>query len=591
MCEPEDPKTVFKLEKVIGHGNFGTVWKAKQITTENLVAVKIFHVIENDSRQLESLKKEISFLKSCNHEYIVKFLGSFYCRPELWISMEFCETSIHSLMKKMKTGLAEQQIRVIMKHALRALSYLHFNKKIHRDIKADNILLTRDGKAKLADLGVAAQLSGTLDKRHTTTGSPYWMAPEMLTESVYNNSVDIWALGITAIECAEMRPPLFDYIPCRAMYLIGDKNTPPPTLSKPDNFSENLNSFVNSCLIRNPEQRWTAKELLDHPFIKGSLGEDCLKELVDDFLFYEERKQKEREEAAVRDANICRLIAKINEDAKENFSFENETASTDSIDSIPSEHPDVFYPICVICSEQQSVDPWGMTKKPPLTLNSSIIDRVDDLVDVLRDPDHGVAIVEHKKRPGCFSGTALKAWLVENLSLQEDEAMAIEQTLIHRGIIQALSQTGPFSSEKEVYFYFKDRKIANEKSTFISSERIEQLSALIHWGIKKNEKKCFQGAQLVDWLMEYNELTDRDSAVKVGQLLMDRSFIYAPHSNSQRFTDSDTMYKFLLDDKKAKSVSVRAKYQSLRKINRITWLSSSRGSADGVETKVVSDKM
>lgn len=165
-----------------------------------------------------------------------------------------------------------------MKDALKGLHYLHSLRKIHRDIKAGNILLNDKGEGKLADFGVSGQLSDTMAKRQTVIGTPFWMAPEVIQEVGYDVKADIWSLGITAIEIAEGKPPYANIHPMRAIFMIPSK--PPPKLSEADRFSKEFNDFIAKCLIKNPEQRPTAADMLKHPFLANTKGPDVLKPLI-----------------------------------------------------------------------------------------------------------------------------------------------------------------------------------------------------------------------------------------------------------------------------------------------------------------------
>ena len=164
---------------------------------------------------------------------------------------------------------------------------MHDNYKIHRDIKAGNILLDNKGNAKLADFGVSAQLLNTYSKKQTMAGTPHWMSPEVLTKSEYNKKTDIWSLGITAIEMAEGDPPYSNIYYLRAMFLIPEQ--PPQGLTQPEKWSKEFNNFVGKCLTVDNKRRPTAKELLLDPFIhdniiskgsKNTNGRSILRELV-----------------------------------------------------------------------------------------------------------------------------------------------------------------------------------------------------------------------------------------------------------------------------------------------------------------------
>lgn len=197
-------------------------------------------------------------------------------KTNLKIVMEYCGAgSISDIMRARRKPLSEQEISAVLRDTLKGLQYLHDLKKIHRDIKvrncfflkkklyfqAGNILLNTDGIAKLADFGVAGQLTDTMAKRNTVIGTPFWMAPEVIEEIGYDTKADIWSLGITAIEMAEGRPPYSDIHPMRAIFMIPTK--PPPTFKKPEEWSSEFNDFIRSCLIKKPEERKTALRLCE----------------------------------------------------------------------------------------------------------------------------------------------------------------------------------------------------------------------------------------------------------------------------------------------------------------------------------------
>ena len=282
----EDPEDLFELLEQLGEGSYGQVWKALHKQSGNTVAVKILPI----SSDIESLRKEIYILKQCKSPYIIQYYGSYLKDNDLWLILEYCHPgSVSDLQKATKRNLYEMEIASICQSVLKGLEYLHDTKKIHRDIKAGNILLDLKGNAKLADFGVSATLINTYSKKKTLTGTPYWMSPEVLSNSEYNKKTDIWSLGITAIEMAEGAPPYAHINYMRAMFVIQKK--PAQSLTQPEKWSPEFNNFIKKCLTKDPRLRPTAKELLLDPFIQTSKGRALLSELVENSLADIERQR------------------------------------------------------------------------------------------------------------------------------------------------------------------------------------------------------------------------------------------------------------------------------------------------------------
>ncbi|XP_074068518.1 serine/threonine-protein kinase 10 [Macrotis lagotis] len=277
-----DPNEVWEIVGELGDGAFGKVYKAKNKETGELAAAK---VIETKSEEeLEDYIVEIEILATCDHPYIVKLLGAFYHDGKLWIMIEFCPGgAVDAIMLELDRGLTEPQIQVICRQMLEALAYLHSKKIIHRDLKAGNVLMTLDGDIKLADFGVSAKNVKTLQKRDSFIGTPYWMAPEVvmcetMKDTPYDYKADIWSLGITLIEMAQIEPPHHELNPMRVLLKIAKSD--PPTLLTPSKWSLDFRDFLKTALDKNPETRPSAAQLLEHPFVSKTTSNKALRELV-----------------------------------------------------------------------------------------------------------------------------------------------------------------------------------------------------------------------------------------------------------------------------------------------------------------------
>lgn len=251
----------FELSSELGRGSFGAVYLAKDLVTHRQVAVKQIEIESKDD--LLEIQKEIEILASCDHVNVTQYHGCFRKGNKLWIIMEYVGAG--SCRELLSAGpFSEQVISYILGQVLEGFMYLHGTGKIHRDIKAANILIGLNGEVKLADFGVSTQLSNYMSKRMTFAGTANFMAPEVIKREAYSFEADIWSLGITAIEMAYGKPPYTEFDLNGVLRSI--LHDPSPSLDS--GFSGEFRDFVDSCLVKDPHERATTEELLKHPFLK-----------------------------------------------------------------------------------------------------------------------------------------------------------------------------------------------------------------------------------------------------------------------------------------------------------------------------------
>uniref|UniRef100_A0A672ZTG4 non-specific serine/threonine protein kinase n=1 Tax=Sphaeramia orbicularis TaxID=375764 RepID=A0A672ZTG4_9TELE len=273
----EDPEKLFSDLREIGHGSFGAVYFARDVRTNEVVAIKkMSYSGKQSTEKWQDIIKEVKFLQRIQHPNSIEYKGCYLREHTAWLVMEYCLGSASDLLEVHKKPLQEMEIAAITHGALQGLAYLHSHNMIHRDIKAGNVLLTEPGQVKLADFGSASIACPA----NSFVGTPYWMAPEVILamdEGQYDGKVDIWSLGITCIELAERKPPLFNMNAMSALYHIAQNES--PTLQS-NEWTDYFRNFVDSCLQKFPQDRPNSEELLKHAFVQRERPESVLLDLI-----------------------------------------------------------------------------------------------------------------------------------------------------------------------------------------------------------------------------------------------------------------------------------------------------------------------
>ena len=278
----------YELKKVTGVGAYSIVYEAIIKSTNMKVAIKIIDI--NLSENIDSIRSEISIIHMLNHQNIVSILTSFVDNHSVWIVMPLMsEGSCKHILEKRPKGIKDEYLlATILKDVLSGLVYIHKNQYIHRDIKGCNILVS-DGVSKISDFGISCRLvkDGKRIYKTTFAGTPCWMAPEILEGNIgYNEKIDIWAFGITALELAYGKAPYEKCTPMKTMIQILQNDPPTPEIYKDNSykFSYSFHSMVRKCLTKSPEKRICAKKLLEHKFFKRAKDSAYVSQKLKEFF-------------------------------------------------------------------------------------------------------------------------------------------------------------------------------------------------------------------------------------------------------------------------------------------------------------------
>ncbi|KAK3811560.1 MAG: kinase-like domain-containing protein [Linnemannia gamsii] len=282
---PKDAYQLYGEIVKIAEGESGFLFSATESSSGQLVAIKM--IAKTVTAKMKTIRNELELMKTSHHDNIVAFVDCHLTSTELWMVMERMDISLADVIainpykgqRHPDQGLLQEcHMARVAKDILEAISYLHQENRIHRDIRSDNILLDSQGRVKLADFGHSVQLTKEQPRRNSVVGTPYWMAPEVIQGWNYGTRVDVWSLGIVMREMIEGEPPYIQEPPLRAMFLIASGAL--PSLKHQGLASKRCQSFVEVCTLGEGEERLSASELLLHPFLGLACDSSVMAQLL-----------------------------------------------------------------------------------------------------------------------------------------------------------------------------------------------------------------------------------------------------------------------------------------------------------------------
>uniref|UniRef100_A0A8C4NWC1 non-specific serine/threonine protein kinase n=1 Tax=Dicentrarchus labrax TaxID=13489 RepID=A0A8C4NWC1_DICLA len=482
----EDPEKLFADLREIGHGSFGAVYFARDVRTNEVVAIKkMSYSGKQSTEKWQDIIKEVKFLQRIQHPNSIEYKGCYLREHTAWLVMEYCLGSASDLLEVHKKPLQEVEIAAITHGALQGLAYLHSHNMIHRDIKAGNVLLTEPGQVKLADFGSASIACPA----NSFVGTPYWMAPEVILamdEGQYDGKVDIWSLGITCIELAERKPPLFNMNAMSALYHIAQNESP---MLQSSEWTDYFRNFVDSCLQKFPQDRPNSEELLKHAFVQRERPESVLIDLIS------------RTKDAVRELDNLqyRKMKKIlfqeahngptTEAQDEEEEPEHSVGRTGTVNSVGS---------------NQSIPSMSISASSQSSSVNSLTDAGDDKSEVDMEGDHTVmsnSSVIHLKPVRSSASSLTCSHLTRQIKEHEQDSELREQILGYKRMRrqhqkQLMALENKLKAEMDEHRLRLDKELENQRNSF--AQEMEKLIKKHQASMEKdaktfsNDEKKFQ---------------------------------------------------------------------------------------------------
>mmetsp|Transcript_14989 Transcript_14989/g.25765 ORF Transcript_14989/g.25765 Transcript_14989/m.25765 type:complete len:1097 (+) Transcript_14989:29-3319(+) len=447
-----NPDSIVTIKATIGKGAFGLIYEGVLVSTKQMVAVKQLPYAVDDET-FPDLVREIQAMRLCqNHDNIVKYFGAYivdyFEKKSLWIVMELLDCgSLWDYMKNTGEALSEPMIQSVLINSSKGLLAMHKVGLVHRDLKSANVLWNSDAGIRLADLGEAAWVDEE-GLAHGTKGTPYFMSPECALGAAYTSKTDVWSLGITAIELAELKPPRHNQHPMKVMFELATRESEPPRLESPEKFSDDFVSLITSMLTQDADKRPDIEQLLKLPFLsKASEKHETLVKAAKSYSTRKKIQQKEEkandddgDEAAdvgkLRDAAAQQIRDPDSGETCDEFTtnllkWKAEPANSEALDKLCNKLRHTrTKKAAALFDETQDIAAFRR-KFDLMTLILTLSAKISSKAFGLVLSDRWLGDVFYEK---CFTGKDATDWFYENLRLpKRDEAI---QLVLHLDVNQ-----------------------------------------------------------------------------------------------------------------------------------------------------------
>ncbi|NXK36333.1 NEK4 kinase, partial [Piprites chloris] len=331
----------------VGKGSYGEVSLARHRQDRKQYVIKKLNLRNASSRERRAAEQEAQLLSQLRHPNIVTYRESWQGQDgHLYIVMGFCEGGdlYHKLKEQKGKLLPENQVVEWFVQIAMALQYLHEKHILHRDLKTQNIFLTRTNIIKVGDLGIARVLENQYDMASTLIGTPYYMSPELFSNKPYNHKSDVWALGCCVYEMATLKHAFNAKDMNSLVYRIIEGKLPP----MPKDYSPQLVAIIQTMLSKKPEERPSVKSILRQPYIKQQIS-----------LFLEATKAKaainQKKTVNSKPKDPCSVISAKNESHSRNITHQKHSSEQARKYKVDEEHCIIKYKATKFCPSEKPV--------------------------------------------------------------------------------------------------------------------------------------------------------------------------------------------------------------------------------------------